>query len=193
MIDPTAAVANQMLERESWARQRLAVHAGRTFVLVATPVVAPFRISDTGLLEPYALADGPADLRLAMAPWAVPGLLADPSRWDTAVTSEGDPALAATLRELAQTAPFWIEQFLARWLGPIAGQRLADAGRQMLGMPNHAADRLGESVASYLRDQTSLVAGGAEARAFAQQTATLAQRVNDVELRIDALSSRLPP
>lgn len=192
MIDPAAAVANQMLERETWARQRLAAHAGRTFVLVATPIVAPFRISDTGLLEPYALADGPADLRLGLQPWAVPGLLADPSRWDNIVTSDGDPALASTLRELAQTAPFWIEQFLSRWLGPIGGQRLADAGRQILSMPSYAADRLADSVASYLREQTSLVASGEEARVFAQQTATLVQRVNDLESRIEALSARLP-
>src|SRR5438105_15671517 len=75
MLDPSAAVANQMLERETWARQRLAAHAGRTFVLVATPIVAPFRITDTGLLEPYALADGPADLRLSIQTCAVPDIL----------------------------------------------------------------------------------------------------------------------
>ncbi|HZQ61522.1 MAG TPA: hypothetical protein VFC24_09255, partial [Casimicrobiaceae bacterium] len=185
-------VANQMLERETWARQRLAVHAGRTFVLIATPVVSPFRIGDTGLLEPYALADGPADLRVAIPPWSVPGLLADPTKWDSVVATEGDPALAATLRELAQTAPFWIEQFLSRWLGPVAGQRLADAGRQILGMPSYAVDRVAESVASYLREQTSLVASGEEARVFAQQTATLAQRVHDLESRLDSLAARLP-
>lgn len=192
MLDPTAAVANQMLERETWARQRLAVHAGRTFVLVATPVVSPFRITETGLLESYALADGAADLRIALQPWSVPGLLADPTKWDAVVTTEGDPALAATLRELAQTAPFWIEQFLSRWLGPVAGQRLADAGRQILGMPSYAIDRLAESVASYLRDQANVVASGEEGRVFAQQTATLAQRVNDLDARLDALAARLP-
>lgn len=190
MLDPTARLANQMLERETWARQRLTVHAGRTFVLVAPPVVAPFRISDTGLLEPYALADGPADLRLSLQPWSAPGLLADPSRWSDVVRSEGDPALAATLRELAQTAPFWIEQFLSRWLGPIAGQRVADAGRQALAFPEQAFERLADSVLGYLREQTSLVASGEEARVFAEQTALLAQRVNDLEARLQALSMR---
>lgn len=190
MLDPTARFANQMLERETWARQRLAVHAGRTFVLVAAPVVAPFRIGDTGLLEDYALADGPADLRLTIQPWSVPGLLADPSRWNDVVTSDGDASLAATLRELAQTAPFWIEQFLSRWLGPIAGQRVADAGRQALALPEHTFERLAGSVLGYLREQTSLVASGEEARVFAEQTAVLAQRVNDLELRLDALAAR---
>jgi ubiquinone biosynthesis protein UbiJ len=191
MLDPTARFANQMLERETWARQRLAVHAGRTFVLVATPVVAPFRIGETGLLESYALADGPADLRLMVQPWSVPGLLADPSRWNDVVRSEGDPALAATLRELAQTAPFWIEQFLSRWLGPIAGQRMADAGRHALAFPEHAFERLSDNVLSYLREQTGLVASGEEARVFADQSAVLALRVNDFEARLNALAARL--
>ena len=191
MLDPAAQFANHMLERETWARQRLAVHAGRTFVLVAVPVVAPFRIGETGLLESYALADGPADLRLTVQPWSVPGLLADPARWSEVVKSEGDPALAATLRELAQTAPFWIEQFLSRWLGPIAGQRVADAGRQALAFPEHAFARLTDSMLGYLREQTSLVASGEEARVFAEQNALLAQRVNDLEARLEALAARM--
>ena len=63
-----------------------------------------------------------------------------------------------TLRELAQTTPFWIEQFLSRWLGPMAGQRVADAGRQMLGMPDYAATRLADSVAACASDTPSGIA-----------------------------------
>jgi ubiquinone biosynthesis protein UbiJ len=191
MRDPAAAVANSMLERESWARQRLAVHAGRSFVVVTGPVVAAMRIDDTGLLEGYALADGPPDLRLAVQPWSVPGLLADPSRWEEAVTSEGDPALAATLRELAQTTPFWVEQFFSRWLGPVVGQRVAGAGRQVLGFPDYAAERLSESVASYLRDETGTLATGEEARVFAEQTSIISGRVDALEARLHALEASL--
>ena len=190
-FDPAASVANRMLERESWARQRLAAHAGRTFVVVSGPVVTALRIDDTGLLQGYALADGAPDLRVVVQPWLVPGLLADPTRWDEAVTTEGDPALAASLRELAQTAPFWIEQFFSRWLGPIMGQRVADAGRQALGFPHQAADRLAESVASYLRDETGTLATGEEARVFAEQTAIVATRVDALEARLAALEAGL--
>ncbi|MDQ6618546.1 MAG: hypothetical protein M3Z31_02420 [Pseudomonadota bacterium] len=193
MLDPTTGFANDVLERESWARQRLAQHSGQTFVVVATPIIAPYRIDATGLLEPYALADGPADLRLTVQPWSVPGLLADPSRWDSVVRSEGDPALASTLRELAQTAPLWIEQFLGRWLGPIAGQRLADTARHTLALPQQVVERLSSSVASYLSDQMSLVARGDEARAFADEVTRVAQRTVDLEVRLEGIASRLKP
>lgn len=186
-MDPAASFANGLLERESWARQRLAAHRGRSFVMVSGPVVAAFQVDDTGLLQGYALADGEPDLRLAVALWSVPGLLADPSRWDDVVTAEGDAALAATMRELAQTAPFWMEQFFSRWLGPIVGQRVAGAGRQLLGFPEHALDRLGESVASYLKDETGTLATGEEARIFAAQAGIVAERVDALEARLAAL------
>ncbi len=190
-MDPAASLANSMLERESWARQRLAAHAGRTFVVVSGPVVVALRIDDTGLLAAHALADAPPDLRLVIQPWSVPGLLADPARWDAVVAAEGDPALAATLRELAQTTPFWIEQFFSRWLGPMVGQRLAGAGRQALAMPEHAAGRLAESVAAYFHEQTDLLASGEEARVFGEQASVLAQRVDALEQRLQALATRL--
>ncbi len=192
-MDPAATFANSMLERESWARQRLAVHAGRTFVVVSGPVVTSLRIDDTGLLAAHALADGAPDLRLVIQPWSIPGLLADPARWDAVVTAEGDPALAATLRELAQTAPFWVEQFLSRWLGPMIGQRLAGVGRQALALPDYAAERLAESAASYMREQTGLLATGEEARVFFEQATALAQRVDELDRRLQALAARLPP
>ena len=189
--DAAAAFANRALERESWARQRLAAHAGRTFSMVAGPFVTALRIDPTGLLEPHALADGPADLRLAVMPWAVPGLLADPGRWDAAVTSTGDAGLAATLRELAQTTPFWIEQFMSRWLGPVVGQRVAGAGRELLGFPEQATERVVDSVARYMRDETGWLASGDEGRVFAQQNAVLAERVVALEQRLDNLARTL--
>lgn len=192
MMDVTTGVANRMLERESWARQRLAAHAGRSFVVVSPPLVTAFRIDPTGLLEPYALADGAPDLRLVVQPWSVPGLLAEPARWDQLVTSEGDAMLAATLRELAQTVPFWIEQILSRWLGAIAGPRIAHAGRRLLGVPEYAAERAAETVGSYMRDETGLLATGEEGRMFADQVASLGRSVEALGERLDRLAATTP-
>lgn len=189
MSNAAAGLANRMLRREHWARQRLAVHAGRSFAVVSGPVVTAMRIDDTGLLASCAPADGAPDLRLVVPPWAIPGLLSDPAHWDGAVTADGDAALAATLRELAQTTPFWAEQLFSQWLGPIAGQRAAEAGRHVLALPGHAAERVADSVASYLRDETGLFASAAEGRVFAGQIAALADRVDALAARIAALAA----
>lgn len=188
-MNVAAMLANRMLERESWARQRLCVHGGRSFAMISGPVVAAMRIDQSGLLASYALAEGAPDLRLSISPWAVPGFLSDPSRWDSAVTAEGDAALASTLRELAQTTPFWVEQLFSRLLGPIVGLRLAGAGRHALAFPDHAAERIAGSVASYLRDQTGMFASGEDARLFAEQVAVIDQRAQVLAARLDALTN----
>ena len=187
-MNAAATLANRMLERESWARERLAVHGGRSFAVVSGPLVAAMRIDPSGLLAAYGLSEGAPDLRLSISPWAVPGFLSDPSRWDSAVAADGDPALTATLRELAQTTPFWVEQLFSQWLGPIAGQRLAGAGRSALAFPDHAAQRIAENIASYWRDQAGLFASTEEARLFAEQAAALDRRVEVLATRLDTLA-----
>lgn len=192
-MEPVASLANRVLEREVWARERLTAHAGRLFVVAVGPVATAFRVDSTGLIESTALSGATADLTLRFSPLIIASFLADPSRWDSLVTAEGDPALAATLRELSLTLPWFVEQALAGALGPIVGQRLADAGRQLLGAPEYAAQRIAESVGSYARDEAGLLARGDEGRSFGQETAALATRVDALEARLATLEARLAP
>jgi ubiquinone biosynthesis protein UbiJ len=188
-----AALANRVLEREAWARQRLAAFAGRIFVVVVGPVATAMRVDDTGLVASTATGAGTPDLTLTLSPLDLPAFLANPTRWGEFVATEGDPALAATLQELAQTLPWFVEQAFAGALGPVIGQRLANAGRQLLAFPEYAAQRVGDSVASFARDEAGLLAHGEEARVFADQVAALAARTDALAARLDALASRLPP
>lgn len=185
------AIANQVLERETWARQRLAGHAGRVFAIAVGPLTSALAVDASGMVEPATLADRPADATLRVSPLDLPAFLADPSRFDRYVSAEGDAALVATLRDLAQTLPWFVEHAFARVLGPIAGQRVADAGRALLAFPGYAAERIGDSVIGYARDEAGLIARGGEARTFGEQVALLAARVDAIAARIDRLASRL--
>ncbi|MEP7181351.1 MAG: hypothetical protein ABI886_04095 [Betaproteobacteria bacterium] len=192
-FDPAAipgAIANRVLEREGWARQRLAAFAGRVFVVAVGPVATGFRVDGTGLVDTTPLAGRTPDLTLTLSPFALPSFLADPQRWDALVTADGDPALASTLKELAQTLPWFVEQSFANALGPIVGQRIADAGRRLLAFPEYAAQRLSESVAAYARDEAGLLAQGDDARAFTADVAALAARVDAVAERLAAVDDR---
>lgn len=190
-MQPAATLANRILEREAWARERLTAHAGQAFVVAVGPVATGFRIGATGLIESAPLSGGSADLTLTISPLAIPAFLSDPSRWDGVVTASGAPALAATLRDLALTLPWFVEQAFASALGPIVGQRVADAGRRLLAFPGYAIDRVSESVGSYARDEARLLARGDEARALARENAALAGRVDALADRIDALAARM--
>jgi ubiquinone biosynthesis protein UbiJ len=149
------------------------------------------RIDASGTIESAPDPDAPPDLKLTISPLAVPSLLADPTRWDEFVAVDGDPALAATLKGLAETLPWFVERALAGALGPIVGQRIADAGRRLLAFPGYAGARVGASIASYARDETRFAAKAAEARSIGEQIATTATRVDALATRVDALGARI--
>jgi ubiquinone biosynthesis protein UbiJ len=187
------ALVNRVLEQENWAQTSLATHAGRTFAIVVGPMTTRLRIDAAGKVE-AALRDGsPPDLTLALSPFSLPAFLAHPRRWDEFVVADGDPALAATLKGLAETLPWFVERAFATALGPIAGQRLADAGRRLLALPEYAATRVTDSVTSYARDELKFAATSIDARTFATDIEAIASRVDAIEARLDALAARLKP
>jgi len=154
-------------------------------------LVAPLAIDASGLIDAEP-APGAPDLRLSISPLTLPAFLAAPSRWDEFVVAEGDAEVAATFKDLALTLPWFVEQAFSSVLGPAIGQRAADAGRRLLGFPEYVSERLGDSVASYARDEAGLLARGDEARVFAAEAAKLATRVDALADRIEALEARLP-
>ncbi len=182
-------VLNRTLDRETWARDRLAAHSGRTMRIVVGPARVDYAIDDRGRLLDATAAP---DLTLTISPLRLPGLLAQPGRWQELVAADGDAALAVTLAELALTLPMFIEQAFARALGPIVGQQLANAGRQLLIMPEYAAQRFGNSVARYVADESDIAIGAGEARVFASDVGALAAAVDALSARIDALFAQVP-
>lgn len=195
-IDPAAipgAIANRVLEREAWARQRLSAHAGRSFVVMVGPMAATFVVAASGMVDSAAPSGNAPDVTLTVSPLDLPAFLADPARWDRYVISQGDAALGQTLKELSLTLPWFVEQAFARALGPIIGQKVADAGRRLLAFPEYAAERVGESLVSYAHEQSGLLARGDEGGVFAEQVDALATRTDALAARIDALAAQMSP
>jgi ubiquinone biosynthesis accessory factor UbiJ len=176
-----ARAINHALSHEPWARARLSAFNGSTFAVISGPVRSTCAIMADGTV---AASAEDAKLTLTLSPMHVPTLLAQPARWSEFVVADGDPSLAATIAELALTLPWLVERGLASLLGPIVGMRVADAGRAMLSAPAYAGERLGQSVARYVRDEASLVVTKSDAHDFADA-------VWDVDRRIDALGVRL--
>jgi ubiquinone biosynthesis protein UbiJ len=177
-------IANRALEHEHWARAKLADHAGRAVCVEIGPARQAFAIDTGGWLQESRAVP---DLKLTIPPWQLPTLLAQPERWGELVTAEGDVALAATLRELALTLPWFAEALFAKAFGPAAGQALADLGRRLLALPGYAAQRFADSVASYVGDEAQLAVGAAEARVVASEIAALVAQVDALAQRIDVL------
>ncbi|HXR56229.1 MAG TPA: hypothetical protein VN858_05465 [Casimicrobiaceae bacterium] len=188
----TTAAANRLLEHEPWARSRLAAYAGRSFSVRVGPFTAAFRIDARGYLQREPLSGTTPGLVLTLSPFNVPAMLADPRRWNQYVAEEGDVELAGVLKDLAQTLPWFVERGLGRSLGPIVGQRVADAGRAALALPEYAAARVAANVGNYARDEAQVLAHPADMRALADDTALLAARIDTLDARVTSLAQRLP-
>ena len=187
-----ARLVNRMLADQQWARDKLAPFAGRVFTLAVGPVRAAWRIREGVALDPASSADA-ADLALAIAPWSVPSFLADPARWNEFVREEGDADFGGALKDLARTMPWFVEETFAKALGPIVGQRMADAGRKLLAFPEYAAQRVADSAASYVRDEAPLLAHAGDLRRFGTEVAEIVERVEALEARVKALAPRVRP
>jgi ubiquinone biosynthesis accessory factor UbiJ len=188
--DTSARIANGILDQEGWAREKLLPFAGRTFTLSVGLVVSRFLITTEGKLE-SASESAAADLELVLSPLRVPAFLANPLRWNEFVREQGDAELGGALKELARTLPWFVEAALARGLGPVAGQRVADAGRRLLAFPEYAALRIAEGLGSYARDEADLVARSGPVRAWREGVQDVAGRVDALEARFEALSARV--
>ena len=185
-------MANRMLADQSWARDKLASVAGRVFSLAVGPLSARWRIEQDGRLA-AAPRDAGVDLRLTLSPLSVPAFLADPSRWNELMREDGDSDLGGVLKELARTMPWFVEETFGKALGPVLGQRVADAGRSLLAFPEYAADRLAQSAGSYARDEAGLIATGREFRLWQQGIEEVAARVDALAARVDALAPTVRP
>jgi ubiquinone biosynthesis protein UbiJ len=187
-----AGIANRVLADQAWARDRLASVAGRVFTLAVGPLSARWRVEADGRLA-AAPREASVDLRLSLSPLSVPAFLADPARWNDFVREEGDADLGGVLKDLARTMPWFVEETFGKALGPVLGQRVADAGRTLLAFPAYAADRLARSAGSYALDEAGLLAPGREFRLWQQGIDEVTARVDALAQRVDALAPRVRP
>jgi len=182
-------LANRLLGEHEWARAKLAPFSSRVIAVDVGPLNARWTVAEDGTLA-SATADTSADLQLTISPLSVPALLAEPSRWNQLVVETGDAQLGGVLKELAQTAPWLVEELLADALGPIVGQRAANLGRDLLKFPGYASERLTESAVSYARDEARLLARADDMRRFTATVEDVAARVDAITARVAALAAR---
>ena len=187
-----ARLVNRFLADQEWAREKLAPMAGRVFSIAVGPISATWSINEGGTLAASPSGAAP-DLALTLSPLSLPAFLAEPARWSDLVEEKGDPELGGVLKELSRTMPWFVEETFAKAVGPIAGQRLAAAGRRLLAFPEYAAQKFAESAGSYARDEAALLARGVDARRLREDIDDVAARVDALAQRIEALAPRVRP
>jgi len=169
--NPILALVNRLLEKEPWARERLAPFAGAIVEARGGPLALRCAIASSGLFEP-----APADSVAAAVIDARPGTLA--------VT--GQEPLAETLRFLVQHLRWDAEEDLSRFVGDIAARRIVQAGRDFLAWQRDAGARLAQSALTHARESGLLVTRP-ELGALSERMQALQDRIEALERRTRAL------
>jgi ubiquinone biosynthesis protein UbiJ len=157
-------LANALLGRETWARERLEPFAGQGFEL-RLPLIAPFTlvIVTGGRLEP---GDAPAAAIVTPA----------------GIT--GDGALADELRYLRRHLRPDLEEELSRFVGDIAAQRLVGAARGFMQWQLDALARITEAAADYAVNERRALVRKAELADLAARVEALNQAIARLEERL---------
>ncbi|MGD9952689.1 MAG: SCP2 domain-containing protein [Burkholderiales bacterium] len=183
---PLAAALNRLLERETWARERLAPFAGETVELRAPPLPAlRLAIGEGARLAP---GGGEAGLVLTLAPASLTALARGEEYFMRSVAIQGNDALAREILHLARHLRWDAEEDLSRLVGDAAAHRLMGLARDVASWQLDAARRLAESVMDYAQHEARLLASRAEHGALAAEVATLRDALERLEQRIGRMT-----
>ena len=201
MLIESAAVRalNALLESEPWARERLAPFAGEA-IEVRAPLAPPLRfsIAASGRLVQPGDAFSPS-LLIRLEPAAAlsaavmpPAVMPPTARGEQAllraIEIEGNAGLAAEILHLLRYLRWDVEEGLAGYVGDVAAHRIVSLAREIVALQSDAARRLAEGVMEYALDEQALLVRRAELEALAAATASLRERLERLEQRIDRLS-----
>lgn len=200
-----ARTLNALLDREPWARERLARHAGKTVRFAAAGFTLNLTIASDGSTDPADSAIVP-DVTLTVRTagfsplqWAGQRMLAladgRASGSHDAVTEmthiEGDAGLAQVVGELAQQLRFDPEDELARVIGDIPALRILGAARGLAEGVRRAGSRVLGNLAEYLSEERGAITAQPSMAQWRADAAELDVRARGLAARAAQLQARV--
>jgi ubiquinone biosynthesis protein UbiJ len=182
---PFSLALNHLLERERWAREKLAPFAGEVVEVRGPPLPAlRFTIMSDGRVK--AGGTEPS-LVVTLTPEVLAALARGRDHALRTIEVSGNAQLANEVMFLARYLRWDAEEDLSRLLGDVAAHRLAQLGRDFLAWQSDAAKRLAETAADYAADESRILLRKAELASFAGEVITLRDAIGRLEQRIRRL------
>lgn len=181
---------NRLLRTNTWALDRLRVHAGKTALLRCPPF--ELRVSVTPVGE---LAIAPPHTTPDVAIGVTPGILLragarDPHAWSAAEVT-GDAEFAEAVDYVRRNLQWDYEEDLSRIFGDIAAHRFASVVKQLDVWGRDTALKVGRTVAEYITYERPLIASAHAVETFNREVDTLRDDAERLEKRLDLLRRKL--
>lgn len=182
-----AAAVNHLLAQESWARVRLAPHAGKLARFEVGPVTVRLQVAADGMLA-AAAADQPVAVTIHIRAADLPLIAQNRERAFSYVTIDGDADFASTISQVGQSLRWEVADDLSRLVGDIAAQRIVGGAMATLATLRSTRQKFMENVAEYFLEEKPMLL---RPQAVAGYTADVTRLRDDVERlakRIERLS-----
>lgn len=155
-MTPVIATINHLLAQEPWARQQLAVHAGKLACIDTGAVALRLRVDSAGMLE-AAPADMPANVTIRVKLSDVPLILQHRERAFSYVKIEGDAEFANAISQLSKGLRWEAEHDLEKVFGPMLATRLVAGAKDAAAFVRTGQQKLAENVAEYFLDEQPML------------------------------------
>ena len=156
LMTPVIATINHLLAQEPWARQQLAVHAGKLACIDTGAVALRLRVDSAGMLA-AAPADMPANVTIRVKLSDVPLILQNRERAFSYVKIEGDAEFANAISQLSKGLRWEAEHDLEKVVGPMLATRLVSGAKDAVAFVRTGQQKLAENVAEYFLDEQPML------------------------------------
>jgi ubiquinone biosynthesis protein UbiJ len=181
-----AAAINHLLAQESWARDKLAAHAGKIACFDSGVFAVKLQVAPDGMLAAATGDTVNVTIRVKLAD--LPLIAQNRARAFSYVKVEGDADFANTISQLSQTLRWEVEADLGKWVGDIAAARMVAGGRAALKTAESTGQKLAENIAEYLLEENPTLVRPQAVADFGSDVARLRDDVERLSKRIEKLS-----
>lgn len=189
-MTPVVAAINHLLAQEAWARDALAMHAGKEATIDAGSVALRMRVSADGMVE-LSESEAPANVTIRVKLADLPLIAQNRDRAFSYVKIEGDAEFANTISQLGKGLRWEAEHDLERFIGPIAATRLAGGARSVFDAAAAGQKKVAENIAEYFLEEKPLLIRPVMVEDFAGEVSRLRDDVERTAKRIARLEQKL--
>ncbi len=189
---PAIAAINHLLSQEAWARDALALHAGKEACIDAGSVALRLRVTADGMVAHSESEEGAnVTIRLKLAD--LPLIAQNRERAFSYVKIEGDAEFANTISQLSKGLRWEAEYDLERFIGPIGATRVVGGARGLFDALRAGQQKVAENVAEYFLEENPMLVRPVMAQDFAGDVSKLRDDVERMAKRIARLENKLAP
>ena len=190
LMAPVVAAINHLLAQEAWARESLALHAGKDACVDAGTVALRLRVTRDGMVE-ASVSDQPASVTIRAKLADLPLIVQNRDRAFSYVKIEGDAEFANTISQLSKGLRWEAEHDLEPWIGPIAAARIVGGAKSAFETAKATQQKVAENVAEFFLEEQPLLIRPAMLEDFAGEVSRLRDDVERAAKRLARLEQKL--